>query len=155
MVPAEDQFVPCPRCGKAIPKTRSRCATCENNLGVASDQHLGSNGLPTLARMSVKNGTLAGYSYLFPQGITTIGRTQGNDFILPGRTVSRRHARLWFSAGYWYLEDLQSANGTVVNQIRIYQPIVLNDKDVIYFGDEIVIFTIDSHDPAPGKLELR
>jgi pSer/pThr/pTyr-binding forkhead associated (FHA) protein len=54
--------------------------------------------------------------------------------------VSRRHARLWFDNGRWYLEDLQSANGTLVNNARVYRPVALNDGDVINFGDEVVVF---------------
>jgi pSer/pThr/pTyr-binding forkhead associated (FHA) protein len=74
--------------------------------------------------------------------MTTIGRTNGNDLIISGRTVSRRHARLWFDNGRWYLEDLQSANGTLVNSARIFQPAQLNDGDIISFGDEVVMFNI-------------
>ena len=51
-------------------------------------------------------------------------------------------ARLWFADGRWYLEDLQSANGTLVNNVRIYQPVALNDNDIVNFGDEVVIFNI-------------
>ena len=99
-------------------------------------------GVRYSARLSIQNGVMAGRSYRFHQDVTTIGRINGNDLVISERTVSRRHARLWFSDGRWYLEDLQSANGTLVNNIRIYQPVVLNDNDVINFGDEVVVFTI-------------
>ena len=87
---------------------------------------------------------MAGRSYLFHQVVTTIGRTNGNDLIISGRTVSRRHARLWFEGGRWYLGDMQSANGTLVNNMRLQpnQAVPLNDGDVINFGDEIVMFNI-------------
>jgi pSer/pThr/pTyr-binding forkhead associated (FHA) protein len=62
--------------------------------------------------------------------------------VISGRTVSRRHARLWFHDGHWYLEDLQSANGTLVNNVRIYQPRMLNDGDIISFGDETALFKV-------------
>jgi len=101
---------------------------------------MGPNGRPILARLTIQNGPMGGRSYLFHQDVTTIGRTNGNDLIISGRTVSRRHARLWFDNGRWYLEDLQSANGTLVNNVRVYQPVALNDGDVINFGDEIVVF---------------
>ena len=73
--------------------------------------------------------------------MTTIGRL-GNDLIISGRTVSRRHARLWFDNGQWFLIDLGSANGTMVNNVRIYQQVTLRDGDVINFGDEVVLFNI-------------
>jgi len=135
----------CFRCGAQNPSTRLYCTTCGDDLSnrrAVADRFLGPNGRPVLARLSVQSGPMGGRSYRFHQDMTTIGRTNGNDFVISGRTVSRRHARLWFDNGRWYLEDLQSANGTLVNNIRIQQPIVLNDGDVISFGDEIVVFNV-------------
>lgn len=135
----------CFRCGTLNPSTRLYCTMCGDDLSnkrASADRYLGPNGRPVLARLSLQNGSMAGRSYRFHQDVTTIGRTNGNDLVISERTVSRRHARLWFSDGRWYLEDLQSANGTLLNNTRIYQPVVLNDGDVIHFGDEIVIFNV-------------
>lgn len=136
-------MVQCFRCGASNPSSRLFCTSCGYELSdkrAVADRFMGPNGRPILARLSVQNGPMGGRSYLFHQDVTTIGRNNGNDLIIPGRTVSRRHARLWFSDGYWYLEDLQSGNGTTVNNVRIYQSIILNNGDVISFGDEIVVF---------------
>ena len=102
------------------------------------------NGRAILARLTFQNGSLAGRAYLFHQDVTTIGRTNGNDLIISGRTVSRRHARFWFDTNRWYIADMQSANGTLVNNMRIQpnQAVPLNDGDIINFGDEIVTFNI-------------
>jgi serine/threonine protein kinase len=136
--------ITCFRCGATNPSSRLYCTSCGDDLAnkrANYDRYLGPNGRPLLARLSIQNGAMAGRSYRFHQDVTTIGRINGNDLVISERTVSRRHARLWFSDGRWYLEDLQSANGTFVNNIRIYQPVVLNDNDVINFGDEVVVFT--------------
>lgn len=138
-------IINCFRCGAPNPSTRLYCTTCGDDLSnkrASSDRYLGPNGRPVLARLSIQNGAMAGRSYRFHQDVTTIGRTNGNDLVISGRTVSRRHARLWFADGRWFLEDLQSANGTLVNNVRIYQPVMLNDGDVINFGDEVVVFSI-------------
>ncbi len=135
--------VQCFRCGSANSSIRLFCTACGYELAdkrAVNDRYLGPNGRPILARLSIQNGPMGGRSYLFHQDVTTIGRNNGNDLVIPGRTVSRRHARLWFADGYWYLEDLQSGNGTSVNNVRIYQAVVLNNGDVISFGDEIVVF---------------
>ena len=135
--------LPCFRCGASNPSTRLFCTSCGDELSdkrAIHDRYLGPNGRPVLARLTIQNGPMGGHSYRFHQVVTTIGRTNGNDLIIQGRTVSRRHARLFFDNGRWYLEDLQSANGTLVNNVRVYQPVVLNDGDVINFGDEIVVF---------------
>jgi eukaryotic-like serine/threonine-protein kinase len=135
--------LPCFRCGASNPSTRLFCTSCGYELSdkrAVNDRYMGPNGRPILARLTLQNGALGGHSYLFHQDVTTIGRTNGNDLIIAGRTVSRRHARLWFDNGRWFIEDLQSANGTQVNNIRVYQPVSLNDGDVICFGDEVVVF---------------
>ena len=135
--------LPCFRCGASNRSDRLFCTTCGYELSdkrAVSDHYMGPNGRPILARLTIQNGQMGGRSYLFHQDVTTIGRTNGNDLIISGRTVSRRHARLWFDNGCWYLEDLQSANGTLVNSVRVYQPVSLNDGDVINFGDETVVF---------------
>ncbi|HLZ62430.1 MAG TPA: protein kinase [Ktedonosporobacter sp.] len=137
----------CFRCGAPNPSTRLFCTTCGDDLSnkrASADRYLGPNGRPVLARLSIQNGPMAGRSYRFHQDVTTVGRGHGNDLVIAGHTVSRRHARLWFSApdARWYLEDLQSANGTMVNNVRIYQVVALNDGDHINFGDEAVIFNI-------------
>ncbi len=135
--------LPCFRCGEANPSTRLFCTTCGYELAdkfAVADRYMGPNGRPLLARLTMQNGAMGGRSYRFHQIVTTIGRTNGNDLIISGRTVSRRHARLWFDNGRWYLEDLQSANGTLINGVRISQAQALNDGDVINFGDEIVVF---------------
>jgi serine/threonine protein kinase len=137
--------ITCFRCNAPNPSTRLYCTTCGDDLSnkrASADRVLGPNGRPVLARLSIQNGPMAGRSYKFHQDVTTIGRTNGNDLVISERTVSRRHARLWFADGRWYLEDLQSANGTLVNNVRIYQPVALNDNDIVNFGDEVVIFNI-------------
>ncbi len=138
-------MITCFRCGAANPSSRLYCTTCGDDLSnkrASADRYPGPNGRPVLARLSIQNGLMAGRSYRFHQDVTTIGRTNGNDLVISERTVSRRHARLWFSDGRWYLEDLGSANGTLLNGNRIYQPVGLTDGDVINFGDEVVVFNI-------------
>jgi pSer/pThr/pTyr-binding forkhead associated (FHA) protein len=87
-----------------------------------------------------RNGPLAGQCFTLHQDETSIGRTQGNDIILPDPTVSRRHARLAFHNGQWYLEDLNSSNGSFVNGVRIYRPAPLMDGDELRLGDEVMTF---------------
>ncbi len=43
-----------------------------------------------------------------------IGRYPTNDIVIPDPYVSRRHARIFYRDGEWYIEDLDSTNGTIV-----------------------------------------
>jgi FHA domain-containing protein/uncharacterized protein DUF1707 len=53
------------------------------------------------------------------QQFLLIGRHQDCDIVLRDPSVSRRHARLVFRDGSWFLQDLESINGTVINGVRI------------------------------------
>jgi pSer/pThr/pTyr-binding forkhead associated (FHA) protein len=44
-----------------------------------------------------------------------IGRSKGADLVIPGRGISRNHARLFYLEGELLLEDLSSRNGTRLN----------------------------------------
>ena len=134
----------CFRCGSVNPSSRLYCTTCGDDLSnrrSSRDVYL-VNGRPVLASLSMQSGPMAGKTYRFHQDVSTVGRTNGNDLVISGRSVSRRHARLWFDNGHWYIEDVGSSNGTLVNNVRIYQAMPLNDGDVVNFGDEVVVFNI-------------
>jgi serine/threonine protein kinase len=146
-IPQQVVTISCFRCQAQNPGDRLFCTSCGYELAdrkAAADRVMGPNGRPILARFLLQNGQMAGRAFRFHQDLTTIGRTNGNDLIISGRTVSRRHARLWFDNGRWYLADMQSANGTFVNNARLQpnQPVALNDGDILNFGDEIVLFNI-------------
>ena len=134
----------CFRCGVVNESTQVYCTTCGYELadkGSSKDRVRGPNGRIVLARFLLQTGSMAGRSYRFHQDVTAIGRMNGNDLIITGKTVSRHHARLWFENGRWWLTDLQSTSGTLVNGTRILQPVALNEGDVIHFGDEVAVFT--------------
>jgi serine/threonine protein kinase len=136
--------VSCFRCGAVNPSSRLYCTTCGDDLSnrrASKDVYL-VNGRPVLASLSMQSGPMAGRTYRFHQDVSTVGRTNGNDLVISGRSVSRRHARLWFDNGHWHVEDVGSSNGTLVNNVRIYQAVTLNDGDVINFGDEVVVFNV-------------
>ncbi|OEX93195.1 FHA domain-containing protein [Corynebacterium sp. Marseille-P4321] len=52
----------------------------------------------------------------------TVGRAGDNDFQLGDDFASSRHARLFRRGSEWFVEDLDSRNGTFVNGVRIDQP---------------------------------
>lgn len=52
----------------------------------------------------------------------TLGRAQDCDFVLGDDYSSARHARLFRRGSQWFVEDLESRNGTYVAGVRIDQP---------------------------------
>lgn len=59
--------------------------------------------------------TKTGQRVLLGDAVTTVGRGQGNSIVLSDIEIARNHAVIWKENGAWYLQDLGSLNGTVVN----------------------------------------
>lgn len=54
-----------------------------------------------------------------PDEVVTIGRHVDSAIYVASRRVSRHHARVSWSDGRWTLEDLDSANGTFLDGLRV------------------------------------
>ncbi len=65
----------------------------------------------------------------------TIGRKDGNSIRLTERNVSRRHARIVKRSEGFFLEDLASYNGIVINGARLAEPKPMRGGDQILIGD--------------------
>jgi len=62
---------------------------------------------------------------------------------LTDQTVSRRHAELTLSDGGWVLTDLNSANGTYLNGVRVQKPTRLKHGDQIRLGSTLLVYAGD------------
>lgn len=63
-----------------------------------------------------------------------IGRAASNDITLPHNSISRSHASLEGNHDAWVITDLRSANGVLVNGVRVERA-ELHSGDVISLGD--------------------
>jgi serine/threonine protein kinase len=74
-----------------------------------------------------------------------VGRDRTCSIVLPHPAVSRRHARITVAGNGPVLEDLQSANGTYVNNSRV-ERIVLKNGDIVRFGaDPACSYVLKDH----------
>jgi tetratricopeptide (TPR) repeat protein len=79
----------------------------------------------------------------------TLGRGPDNDLVLPDIACSRRHAQIVREGEAWFVEDMGSGNGTVLNGQKIKRE-RLQDGDEVEVGNTVLAF----HDPrAPGAGE--
>jgi hypothetical protein len=69
----------------------------------------------------------------------TIGRHADNHIVVDDPMVSRHHARLTRQGEVFVLEDMGSANGVWVNNLRLTGPVALRPGDVIGLGKEILL----------------
>ncbi len=71
----------------------------------------------------------------FPlQPVTSIGRSPSNTILIPDTYASAQHTLLTWRDGQWWLEDLGSRNGTLLNGTRISDSTVVSAGDVIGVG---------------------
>ena len=77
-------------------------------------------GTPSQASLTIKSGPGAGRVIDLPQGELLIGRIEPAGLVISDSEVSRRHARLLFREGKYFLEDLGSANGTILHGFLNY-----------------------------------
>lgn len=74
---------------------------------------------------------------------TRIGKQRGdNDLVLENEFVSRIHARIICEDGVYYIEDLNSTNGTFKNGLRLqaYERRRLEKGDELRFGKQELLF---------------
>lgn len=72
---------------------------------------------------------------------TTIGRSARNDLCVEDPFASRLHAELRRRGDSFWISDLGSANGTIVNGTRLDAPVMLNDRDLIRIGETEVEYS--------------
>ncbi len=90
------------------------------------------------AYLIVLQGSNVGAMYKIDGPEMLIGRASAASVRLQDDGVSRRHARIIQVAGQLMIEDLQSANGTIVNGEKVDQ-VVLKDGDKIRFGSTTIL----------------
>jgi hypothetical protein len=91
---------------------------------------IASSNVPTLKIVSV-NGIQHHRIEKLP---LTLGRESYNDIIIQDNSVSKKHAELVFENGYFYLIDLDSTNGLIVNGQK-FSKIQLKENEKVYLGN--------------------
>ncbi len=82
--------------------------------------------------------------------VCQIGRSANSHLVLGGEMVSRQHAMLQRSdGGQFYITDLGSSNGTLVNGVRISVPTILSPGDQVTVGIHKLVLCQTTAAPAP------
>ncbi len=75
------------------------------------------------------------------QPVMALGRNPDNAVVLDSDTVSYEHALITTRDSHWWIEDLGSSNGTLVNSVYITTPLILSEGDIIEIGSVRLRFT--------------
>src|SRR5258707_12569301 len=81
-----------------------------------------------------------------------IGRSPDNDLPVDNLAVSNYHARVYFEAGRLVVEDLDSLNGTFVNDLRVERA-TLHDGDSIWIGKHHI--KVDASGDTPAGYDTK
>ena len=65
---------------------------------------------------------------------TTIGRAESNTITISDPYASAEHALIAWRSSQWWLEDRDSRNGTLLNDIPVEEPLIIGHGDVIGIG---------------------
>jgi phosphoserine phosphatase RsbU/P len=81
---------------------------------------------------------------------TTIGRSARNDLCVEDPFASRLHAEVRRRGDSYWISDLGSANGTMVNGARLRNPALLHDRDQVRIGETEIEYS-ERADTAPAR----
>lgn len=85
--------------------------------------------------------------------LVTVGRSASNDIVVDNPAVSSFHARFVSNNGVCTLEDLNSTNGTYVNEQRVSR-IALSNNDSIMVGTHTLLFSDPRLEDDPDATQV-
>ncbi len=92
------------------------------------------------AWLVVQSGTDRGRRFALRSGRTSVGRGVDNDVVLTDIAVSRKHLTIEFDGASYFLNDLGSGNGTMVNNRDEDGSFRLGHGDKLELGNTVLVF---------------
>ena len=77
------------------------------------------------------------------RAVTAMGRNNDNHLVIDDPFASANHAMVVWREGRWWVEDLDSHNGTYLNGERIVKPQPLTSGDRISIGETTLRFATE------------
>jgi len=108
------------------------------------------------AILLVIKGPHLGRQYPIGRGETVIGRHTDAGICLESQAVSRQHARVSTQDGQYFVEDMQSSNGTYINGKRIRERTALKQEDTLQIGPYLFCLRpLTQGEPDDAELVIR
>jgi pSer/pThr/pTyr-binding forkhead associated (FHA) protein len=83
----------------------------------------------------------------------TIGRVNKNDIKIENLAVSRQHAKIVRDGDRYIIEDLNSLNGTFVNEKKVMKGILRNNDEILV-GKHTLIFVDEEEKPIEMRRDI-
>lgn len=107
-----------------------------------------------MAVLHILKGQNQGQQVALEQERISLGRNPDCNVVIPVTSVSREHARILKLNGKYFIEDLQSRNGTYVNNQPITQRTALKHNDRIRICDFLATFQDNTLPPLPSDVTV-
>lgn len=101
-----------------------------------------------MAKLVVLSEGMTGQSYELKVDKTTIGRVEDNTFQIAQPSVSSHHCEILLRGNDVVVKDLNSTNGTFINNQQVTSEAVLKAGQILRLGQ--VEIRLESGNPAPG-----
>lgn len=101
--------------------------------------------MPHLSVRPEKNAPAKRYEV---KGVTVVGRDKSCEIMIDDKKASRQHARVFLTGNQFFVEDLASRNGTIVNGGKLQGRVPIHGGDEIRIGDHYLLFE-DERPEAP------
>jgi DNA-binding winged helix-turn-helix (wHTH) protein len=101
----------------------------------------------------ITDGPLSGQQWVMHNDELIVGRGSHCQIVIPERRVSREHIRIWREQDKYFVEDLDSKNGTHVNAVKLDEVHELEEGDEIQIALCVKIRFIGSEATVPLSLE--
>jgi len=88
---------------------------------------------------------------LIPSTVTTIGRADSNRIVVEDEVCSRHHCEVFYTNGNWFIRDLQSRTGTLLNGRRLTGDAELTPGMLIQIGSCRLNFTLELAKSLPAS----
>lgn len=86
----------------------------------------------------------------FDKDSLTVGRKPDNDIVIDNPAISGHHCKISVQGGTYFVEDLESTNGTFVNEKRVKKS-GLHHNDIVGLAKHALVFIEDAPpEPAPA-----
>jgi pSer/pThr/pTyr-binding forkhead associated (FHA) protein len=144
---------PCPSCGRPTP-SGTRCIYCATvtDLDLKSlqlDYLKAGDGSPSDSELPMAVSVVVqktGQKFPLRDSKVKIGRDPSNQVVIPDDTfASRHHAWITFEEGEFWLEDLGSTNGTLLNGHPVVKRQVLSAGDKVRVGHTEMTFEVEKN----------
>lgn len=104
-----------------------------------------------MALLRVVQGELAGKTYELAGDKVTIGRESETISVLD-QGVSRQHAEIFHIGELYFIRDLESRNGTFLNETRVQEQDVLRHGDRVHVGNTVLVFEDDHAQRSDSRI---